>query len=503
MKDSDLLINELGCGNCHAGIDNSTLIPLRAPDLSNSGSKYNPAFIFDYLKSPKGIRKNIGKSRMPNFNFSNAEALALTKYLDSKKIENMNPPRYQNDKNLDAVQLISNDYQCTSCHVLNAEGQEKSINLNLTGARLKKEWIYDTIYYPQKHISTGTAMPQFFDVNDNSSKKIVTSMTNYLLALSKSNLKNLNKKLKKAQKQFPEITAEEGRKIFQSQNCMSCHTMEGEITWFAEHNAPNIAIQKMRTKDSWLYTYLKEPHPIRPNGYYPGTGSRMPNYNLSQDEVDKILNWFKTYALKTSLQPISNFQIDKVENLLNDNLSCLGCHQLNGKGGIVGPDLTNVGTRLTDGYIKMSIEKPHMVLPESIMPQQNIDKKITKLLQSYLAMQKNPSSSKYIDLIKNKPYQINNNYISNCAACHGLKGAGNGFNAAYLPVEPGNLTDAEKMAQRSDDTLYETLYNGGRIMKKHHFMPGWGLKLSHKEIVELVEQIRQFCDCASPKWAEK
>ena len=171
MKDSDLLINELGCGNCHAGIDNSTLIPLRAPDLSNSGSKYNPAFIFDYLKSPKGIRKNIGKSRMPNFNFSNAEALALTKYLDSKKIENMTPPRYQNDKNLDAVQLISNDYQCTSCHVLNEEGQEKSINLNLTGARLKKEWIYDTIYYPQKHISTGTAMPQFFDVNDNSSKK--------------------------------------------------------------------------------------------------------------------------------------------------------------------------------------------------------------------------------------------------------------------------------------------------------------------------------------------
>ena len=90
--------------------------------------------------------------------------------------------------------------------------------------------------------------------------------------------------------------------------------MEGEITWFAEHNAPNIAIQKMRTKDSWLYTYLKEPHPIRPNGYYPGTGSRMPNYNLSQDEVDKILNWFK---INVCLQ--DKLVVPKLPQLVNIN----------------------------------------------------------------------------------------------------------------------------------------------------------------------------------------
>ena len=49
---------------------------------------------------------------------------------------------------------------------------------------------------------------------------------------------------------------------------------------------------------------------------------------------------------------------------------------------------------------------------------------------------------------------------------------------------------------------HETLFNGGRVMKKHHFMPSWGLKLSHKEIVYLVSKIRQFCDCDKPEWSE-
>ena len=57
----------------------------RAPDLSYSGLKYNEAFVYDYLKSPKKIRNHIGKSRMPDFGLADNEALALTKYLMSQK----------------------------------------------------------------------------------------------------------------------------------------------------------------------------------------------------------------------------------------------------------------------------------------------------------------------------------------------------------------------------------------------------------------------------------
>ena len=153
----------------------------------------------------------------------------------------------------------------------------------------------------------------------------------------------------------------------------------------------------------------------------------------------------------------------------------------------------------------MALEKPHIVMPESIMPKQVINKKTTELLQSFLKMQVDTSYSDqehYFNLVENQPYQINELYDANCSICHGLNGAGDGFNAEYLPVSPGNLSDSKTISQRADDTLYETLYNGGRIMKKHHFMPSWGLKLSHKEIVYLVDRIRQLCDCDSPNWSE-
>ena len=154
----------------------------------------------------------------------------------------------------------------------------------------------------------------------------------------------------------------------------------------------------------------------------------------------------------------------------------------------------------------MALEQPHMVMPESIMPKQILDKKTMQLLQSFIKMQvneNNSSSTTYLDLIEYQPYKIGDLYNANCAVCHGLNGSGDGFTAKHLPVSPGNLSDSKTISQRSDDTLYETLYNGGRIMKKHHFMPSWGLKLSHSEIVYLVNRIRQLCDCDGPEWSEK
>ena len=75
------LVNELGCGNCHSGVQTSQIIKNRSPDLNYSGLKYNEAYLFNYLESPQTVRNHIGKSRMPNFKLSTDEAYALTLYL--------------------------------------------------------------------------------------------------------------------------------------------------------------------------------------------------------------------------------------------------------------------------------------------------------------------------------------------------------------------------------------------------------------------------------------
>ena len=82
-------------------------------------------------------------------------------------------------------------------------------------------------------------------------------------------------------------------------------------------------------------------------------------------------------------------------------------------------------------------------------------------------------------------------------------GDGMGFNASSLPVSPGNFTDEKIISLRSDNTLFDTIYGGGRIMNKSHFMPPWGQKLSRQEIVEYVSEIRKFCQCNPPEWSKK
>ena len=268
------LVNELGCGNCHSGVQNSTIIKKNAPDLSYSGLKYNEAYIYDYLKSPETVRQHIGNSRMPNFNFSDDEAYALTLYLMSRvslpNERTLTKQKYRSGDN--TFELINTEYQCTACHSLNGSGLNRSIDLSIAGRRLNPDWLFDIILKPSAYVPRESPMPTFFDENQEAYEKI-SEIVGYLNDLDRPNLDKLNLNYKKVSKKNGIVTSEMGQSIFLSQNCMACHNMDGEEAWFVNHNAPDLSAQKMKTEAEWLNNYLNEPSPIRPNGYFPGTVS--------------------------------------------------------------------------------------------------------------------------------------------------------------------------------------------------------------------------------------
>lgn len=87
------------------------------------------------------------------------------------------------------------------------------------------------------------------------------------------------------------------------------------------------------------------------------------------------------------------------------------------------------------------------------------------------------------------------NYKTYCAHCHGINGNGKGINIRDMSVQPRDHTDAKAMSARSDADLFKVVKEGGLAIDKSVIMPPWGDVMSDEEIQELVQYMRQLCNC--------
>jgi mono/diheme cytochrome c family protein len=200
---------------------------------------------------------------------------------------------------------------------------------------------------------------------------------------------------------------------------------------------------------------------------------------------------------------VSPFQTEKARALLRTQLSCLGCHELNGEGGRIGPSLTTVGERRNAAYIRAIIEDPERIVPGAAMPKTPMSLGTRDLVIRYLSRNARagpfpaPPAAPRANL--SPPSSIL--YQRWCASCHGQNGGGNGPNAKYLPVPPAIHKSAAQMSVRSDDALFDAIAGGGAVMGKSARMPAFGATLAPAEIRSLVEYIRNLCACRGPAWS--
>lgn len=213
-------------------------------------------------------------------------------------------------------------------------------------------------------------------------------------------------------------------------------------------------------------------------------------------------------AARRASHALSAFAVAKAERLLRDRLPCLGCHELGGDGGRIGPSLSNVGARRSRDHIAAMIGDPQRIVPGTMMPKVRMSAATAALIADYLSRrarsQEPPAFApppSYGTPSGTPPGDPATVYHRFCAPCHGLTGDGDGYNAPFLSVRPTAHASAAYMSTRSDDALYDAIAGGGYIMNRSARMPPFGGTLSAAQIRGLVAYLRTLCGCAGPAWS--
>jgi mono/diheme cytochrome c family protein len=196
----------------------------------------------------------------------------------------------------------------------------------------------------------------------------------------------------------------------------------------------------------------------------------------------------------------------KAQTLLKTQLSCLGCHELDGAGGHSAPSLTTVGARRSAAYIRAIIEDPQRALPGAGMPRPALAAPVRELIIAFLAAGATGADVP-LGTAPRTPITTTANgaalYAKWCANCHGATGNGDGPDAQYQPVPPARHADAAAMSRRPDDSLFDVIAAGGLPAGRSARMPAFGAALSNAEVRALVAQIRTLCKCQGPPWSRR
>jgi cbb3-type cytochrome oxidase cytochrome c subunit len=190
---------------------------------------------------------------------------------------------------------------------------------------------------------------------------------------------------------------ESGRRIIRDHNCQGCHIYEGsggairaslarhyvtegrselEAESLAASFAPPILDgEGDKVQTDWLFSFLKEPTPIRP-----WLSVRMPTFSFDDEDASALVSHFsakddRTFPFQTfDRPPLRGSDLRAALELFNpDYFDCWNCHQQGARkpqGPPEGwaPDLMLAHRRLTPDWIERWIEDPQKLLPGTKMP---------------------------------------------------------------------------------------------------------------------------------------
>jgi cbb3-type cytochrome oxidase cytochrome c subunit len=388
------LVKAIGCQGCHVVGGNKFINRLKegqsfGPDLTKVGSKVKKEWLYDWLKNPKHYFTN---TKMPDLRLTDREALDITEYLMTLKEKDPaseikladldDPEKIQEGKKL--VRL----YGCYGCHEIKGMEAEAKVSVPLTEfgdktahdlffgdadinhhdrnwyswifIKLKKPRIYETEKIIQR-------MPDF-EFTDEESEALMV-----FLKASTADKTHIPPAYR-SPKTERQLAIDKGRLFIRERNCIGCHRIEGRGWYIAENYEdasfapPFLESQGFRVQYTWLYSFLKNPTPIRS-----WLEIRMPSFHFNDDELATVMKYFSALDGRTfGYQEIQEVKLEsqsiEAGRKLFTMFKCQSCHPFGGVGERKAPDLAKIRTRLHPDWVIKFLNDPQKLIPNVNMP---------------------------------------------------------------------------------------------------------------------------------------
>jgi putative heme-binding domain-containing protein len=148
--------------------------------------------------------------------------------------------------------------------------------------------------------------------------------------------------------------AAKGRDLY-NRNCTACHGPDGA----AGDRAPALGETRryLRRTEQELFDAIK-------NGI---TGTLMPASPLQPAEIRQIVTYIRSLRA-TAAEVAVPGNIENGSRIFSGKGGCVKCHTIQGRGGILGPELTNIGGERRIELLRDALTKPRPVIPRGYVP---------------------------------------------------------------------------------------------------------------------------------------
>jgi len=345
---------DLGCYGCHeiAGYETARKI---GPPLNAVTKKTNSEFIYRWIKDTKSYRQH---SRMPNPQFTDQEARAVTAYVTDISTKNsyLLPQAPAGGSAARGEELVES-LGCKGCHVITESDREVHITdvtydiapeLTKIGSKVNRDWLFTWIKNPKQY-HPGTTMPSL-RLTDAEALDIVA----YLMANKEAHPPANS--LDGVDLQSPELIAE-GKAVIRNFGCHGCHDiagMEGE-------GKVSVSLNEFgsKTHEELFYGDALARGEVAAENWEEWTigkllnsrvyatevvAQRMPNFAMSKDDATTLAvllnSWDGRKIGETYKHDMGRMgeAIEKGRRLVRQ-YNCAGCHIIEGEGGFIRPTL--------------------------------------------------------------------------------------------------------------------------------------------------------------------